>query len=133
MNRPVCHGNHGQRHQLDPFIEHGFECVDIEVAGRVVWHDFDDDAAFASVLRRAIRGELSAPELSSIPELAGLPAALSARAERYPTLLAMIAMGLSTVEAGSGTLDETLENLEELCVSSLYTSGVLADDDERPE
>ncbi len=87
-----------------------------------------DDAAFAGVMQRAIRGELSAPELSSVPELAGLPAALSVRAERYPTLLAMLAMGLSTVEAEGATLDETLENLEELCVSSLYTSGVLTDD-----
>lgn len=33
--------------------------------------------------------------------------------------------GLGTVEAGGSLIDNALENLEELCVSSLYIDGPL--------
>lgn len=82
-----------------------------------------DDAAFADALSRGLRGELSAAELSAIPELAGFQAEISTRIERYPTLITMIALSLGTVESGGSSVDEALENLEELCVGSLYTEG----------
>ena len=32
--------------RLDPFVEHGFEHLDVEVACGVVWHDLYDNAPF---------------------------------------------------------------------------------------
>lgn len=78
------------------------------------------DAAFAEVLRRALRGELRPQEIEVAPELARIPAEMSARTQRYPRLVVMAAMSLSLVESGGSSIDEALENLEELCVSSLY-------------
>ncbi len=77
------------------------------------------EALLARVLTEALRGGTSLPkELRRAPEIAGLRKALAERAKRYPTLLAMAVIALATAEA-NGHLDEALENLQELCVSTL--------------
>ncbi len=77
------------------------------------------ETTLARMLSEALRGgEKLPPALRRIPEVAGLAKALAERATRYPTLLAMALMALSTAEA-TGNLDEALENLQELCVAAL--------------
>ncbi len=84
------------------------------------------DADFAGMLMEAMRGELSPEVQRYIPELQGFQNQIAERLRVYANLLSMMAMGLGTVEAGGSNIDEALENLEELCVSSLYIDGPLA-------
>jgi len=77
------------------------------------------DADIAATLTSALRGEPLPPALASVPEIASFAPGLAERVARYPTLLALSAMALGTVEGG-GDLDEALENLEELCVAQMW-------------
>lgn len=77
------------------------------------------EATLAGMLSEALRGgDKLPPRVRRIPEIAGLKKALAERATRYPTLLAMAVVALSTAEA-NGNLDEALENLQELSVAAL--------------
>lgn len=77
------------------------------------------EATLAGMLSEALRGGDKLPkQIRRIPEIAGLKKALAERAARYPTLLAMAVVALSTAEA-NGNLDEALENLQELSVAAL--------------
>jgi tetratricopeptide (TPR) repeat protein len=78
-----------------------------------------DDPQIAGMLSQALRGGGDLPELlRSIPVLAELPAELAKRAARYSTFVVMAAMALSSAESGS-SLDDAIENLEELCVAQI--------------
>jgi hypothetical protein len=77
------------------------------------------EPTLARFLSEALRGGSELPaEIRRVPEVAGLSKALAERATRFPALLAMAVMALSTAEQ-KGRLDDALENLQELCVAAL--------------
>lgn len=81
------------------------------------------DEALAEIFIKALRGGDDLPaELRSVPELGGLANELAQRAARYSTFIVMAPLALQTAAEG-GSIDQALEDLEGLCVSSLASES----------